>query len=301
MVTRQLQDRGITDPRVLAALGRVPRHRFVPADLAPLAYGDFPLPIGQDQTISQPYIVALMSQWAEVRPGEKVLEVGTGSGYQAAVLAELTEQVFTIEIKPELARAARALLKELGYARVQVRTGDGYQGWPEAAPFDAILVTAAAPKVPPALTAQLKEGGRLVIPLGEPRGEQTLVRLRKVQGELKGGGEAAGALRAAGQRVSSEQLAVGSWRFQIFVLLLTAHCLLDSKWRGFSPGPQQPGEQVVDRGGQAQGPAPGRHLGVQGLDFRGPPRQDILEHGRAVGRRIGADLAQAGRGVAAEV
>ena len=106
MVTRQLQDRGITDPRVLAALGRVPRHRFVPANLAPLAYGDFPLPIGQDQTISQPYIVALMSQWAEVRPGEKVLEVGTGSGYQAAVLAELTEQVFTIEIKPELARAA---------------------------------------------------------------------------------------------------------------------------------------------------------------------------------------------------
>ncbi|MFI5354442.1 MAG: protein-L-isoaspartate(D-aspartate) O-methyltransferase [Desulfobaccales bacterium] len=185
MVTRQLKKRGITDPRVLAALGRVPRHRFVSADLAPLAYGDFPLPIGQDQTISQPYIVALMSQWAEVRPGEQVLEVGTGSGYQAAVLAELTEQVFSLEIKPELARAARARLRELGYARVQVRTGDGYQGWPEAAPFDAILVTAAAPSVPPALTAQLKEGGRLVIPLGEARGEQTLVRLRKVQGELK--------------------------------------------------------------------------------------------------------------------
>ena len=185
MVTSQLQDRGITDPRVLAALGRVPRQRFVPADLAPLAYGDFPLPIGQDQTISQPYIVALMSQWAEVRPGEKVLEVGTGSGYQAAVLAELTEQVFSIEIKPELARAASALLKELGYARVQVRTGDGYQGWPEAAPFDAILVTAAAPLVPPALSRQLKEGGRLVIPLGEPRGEQTLVRLRKVRGALQ--------------------------------------------------------------------------------------------------------------------
>ncbi len=185
MVTRQLQDRGLTDPRVLAALGRVPRHRFVPADLAPLAYGDFPLPIGQDQTISQPYIVALMSQWAEVRSGEKVLEVGTGSGYQAAVLAELTEPVFTIEIKPDLARAARALLAELGYARVQVRTGDGYQGWPEAAPFDAILVTAAAPTVPPALTAQLQEGGRLVMPLGAPGGEQTLVRLRKVKGEMK--------------------------------------------------------------------------------------------------------------------
>lgn len=185
MVTHQLQDRGITDPRVLAALGRVPRHLFVPSNLAPLAYGDFPLPIGQDQTISQPYIVALMSQWAEVRPGERVLEVGTGSGYQAAVLAELTEQVFTIEIKPDLARAAAARLRELGYARVQVRTGDGYLGWPEAAPFDAILVTAAAPTVPPALPAQLKEGGRLVIPLGDLRGEQTLVRLRKVHGELK--------------------------------------------------------------------------------------------------------------------
>ncbi len=185
MVTHQLQDRGINDPRVLAALGRVPRHRFVPASLALLAYGDFPLPIGQDQTMSQPYIVALMSQWAEVRPGEKVLEVGTGSGYQAAVLAELTEQVYSIEIKPDLARAARASLRELGYARVQVRTGDGYQGWPEAAPFDAILVTAAAPTVPPALTSQLKEGGRLVIPLGEPRGEQTLVRWRKVHGALQ--------------------------------------------------------------------------------------------------------------------
>ena len=185
MVAHQLQDRGITDPRVLAALGRVPRQRFVPANLAPLAYGDFPLPIGQGQTISQPYIVALMSQWAELRPGEKVLEVGTGSGYQAAVLAELTEQVFSLEIKPELARAARALLAELGYARVQVRTGDGYLGWPEAAPFDAILVTAAASTVPPALSLQLKEGGRLVIPLGEPGGEQTLVRLRKVKGELK--------------------------------------------------------------------------------------------------------------------
>ena len=185
MVSHQLQARGLTDPRVLAALGRVPRHLFVPANLAPLAYGDFPLPIGQEQTISQPYIVALMSQWAEVRPGEKVLEVGTGSGYQAAVLAELTEQVFSIEIKPDLAQAAAALLKELGYARVQVRAGDGYLGWPEAAPFDAILVTAAAPLVPPALTAQLKEGGRLVIPLGEPGGEQTLVRLRKVKGEMK--------------------------------------------------------------------------------------------------------------------
>ncbi|MCL4504235.1 MAG: protein-L-isoaspartate(D-aspartate) O-methyltransferase [Deltaproteobacteria bacterium] len=185
MVNHQLKERGINDPRVLAAMGRVPRHRFVPAGQAALAYGDFPLPIGQNQTISQPYIVALMSQWAEIKSGDKVLEVGTGSGYQAAVLAELTEPVFTIEIKPDLARVAAAHLRELGYHRVQVRTGDGYLGWPEAAPFNAILVTAAAPKVPSALAAQLKEGGRLVIPLGETGGEQNLLRLRKIKGELK--------------------------------------------------------------------------------------------------------------------
>jgi protein-L-isoaspartate(D-aspartate) O-methyltransferase len=185
MVARQLQRRDITDPRVLVAMGTVPRHRFVPGALASRAYGDYPLPIGEDQTISQPYIVALMTQWAEVAPGDKVLEVGTGSGYQAAVLAELTEMVFSIEIRPELARQAAASLKDLGYGRVQVRSGDGYQGWPEAAPFDAILVTVAAPRVPPALTAQLKEGGRLVIPLGPSGGAQTLVRYRKVQGKLK--------------------------------------------------------------------------------------------------------------------
>ena len=184
MVARQLQRRDITDPRVLIAMGTVPRHRFVPGALASQAYGDHPLPIGGGQTISQPYIVALMTQWAEVAPGDKVLEVGTGSGYQAAVLAELTEKVFSIEIVPELARQAAARLKELGYGRVQVRSGDGYQGWPEEAPFDAILVTAAAPRVPPALAAQLKEGGRLVIPLGAPYGGQTLVRYRKVQGKL---------------------------------------------------------------------------------------------------------------------
>ncbi len=184
MVARQLQRRDITDPRVLVAMGTVPRQRFVPGALASRAYGDYPLPIGEGQTISQPYIVALMTQWAEVHPGDKVLEVGTGSGYQAAILAELSEHVFSIEVLPELARQAAARLKDLGYGRIRVRSGDGYQGWPEAAPFDAILVTAAAPRVPPALTAQLREGGRLVIPLGPPSGAQTLRRYRKVQGKL---------------------------------------------------------------------------------------------------------------------
>ena len=184
MVSRQLQGRDITDPRVLAAMGRVPRQRFVPEALASQAYGDHPLPIGWGQTISQPYIVALMTQWAEVHPGDKVLEVGTGSGYQAAVLAELTDKVFTIELLPELARQAAARLKALGYGRVQVKCGDGYQGWPEEAPFDAIVVTAAAEQVPEALERQLAEGGRLVIPLGPAGGAQTLVRWRKVKGKL---------------------------------------------------------------------------------------------------------------------
>lgn len=184
MVETQLKGRDITDPRVLAAMGKVPRHRFVPAYLAPLAYSDQPLPIGQGQTISQPYIVALMSQWGEVAPGDKVLEVGTGSGYQAAVLAELTDKVFTVELLPALAEAAKVRLQELGYRQVKVKIGDGYQGWPEEAPFDAILVTATAPEVPPALAAQLKEGGRLVIPVG--RGwVQQLIRFRKVSGKLR--------------------------------------------------------------------------------------------------------------------
>jgi protein-L-isoaspartate(D-aspartate) O-methyltransferase len=184
MVARQLQRRDITDPRVLVAMGTVPRHRFVPESLVSRAYGDYPLPIGEGQTISQPYIVALMTQWAEVHPGDRVLEVGTGSGYQAAVLAELSDQVWSIELLPELARQAASRLKELGYGRVQVSCGDGYRGWPEAAPFDAILVTAAASRIPPALAAQLKEGGRLVIPLGLPGEPQTLKRYRQVQGKL---------------------------------------------------------------------------------------------------------------------
>jgi protein-L-isoaspartate(D-aspartate) O-methyltransferase len=185
MVAEQLKGRDITDPRVLAAMGTVPRHRFVPDDLTPLAYNDHPLPIGSGQTISQPYIVALMSQWAEVNPGDKVLEVGTGSGYQAAVLAELTDQVWSIELIPELSEAAEKRLRALGYGRIRLRCGDGYQGWPEAAPFDAILVTATAPEVPPALQKQLKEEGRLVIPVGQLGSVQQLLRLRKINGELR--------------------------------------------------------------------------------------------------------------------
>jgi len=185
MVARQLQARGISDSRVLTAMNRVPRHLFVPEHLAPLAYGDHPLPIGSGQTISQPYIVAVMTEWAEIKPGQKVLEVGTGSGYQAAVLAELTDKVWTIDIRPELAAKAAGTLQALGYPQVRVKSGDGYLGWPAEAPFDAILVTAAATRVPPALEKQLQEGGRLVIPLGPEGGLQILTRYRKVQGKLK--------------------------------------------------------------------------------------------------------------------
>jgi len=184
MVTRQLMARGISDARVLMAMGKVPRHLFVPERVQDLAYGDHPLPIGSGQTISQPYIVALMTEWAEIKGGDKVLEVGTGSGYQAAVLAEITDKIFSIDIRPELAEKAASLLQSLGYRQVKVKSGDGYQGWQEEAPFDAILVTAAASKVPPALEAQLREGGRLIIPVGPPGGVQTLFRYRKAQGKL---------------------------------------------------------------------------------------------------------------------
>ena len=166
MVSKQIESRGVRDPRVLRAMRAVPRHRFVPESQQDAAYDDQPLPIGHRQTISQPYIVALMSELAAVKPGDTVLEVGTGSGYQAAVLAEMGAKVFSIEIVEPLAKRADRTLRELGYA-VKVRHGDGYAGWPDHAPFDAVVVTAAPPKIPAPLKEQLKIGGRLVIPVGK--------------------------------------------------------------------------------------------------------------------------------------
>lgn len=205
MVAEQIEARGIAAPRVLAAMRSVPRHEFVPAAQRAHAYEDRPLPIGEGQTISQPYIVALMTELAVPGPGVEVLEVGTGSGYQAAVLAACGAEVWSIEIVDPLARRAERDLARLGIDRVHVRSGDGYRGWPEAAPFDAILVTAAAPRVPGALLAQLRIGGRLVIPVGESgelqslevheRGETgftvrevTPVRFVPMTGEIREGG-----------------------------------------------------------------------------------------------------------------
>ena len=174
MVAEQIAARGIEDPRVLAAMRSVPRHAFVPAEHRDRAYEDFPVGIGHGQTISQPYVVALMTTLARVGPGDRVLEVGTGSGYQAAVLAACGAEVWTIEIVPELAERARRDLARLGYDRVHVRTGDGYRGWPDQAPFDAVLVTAAPPSVPRPLLDQLAPNGRLVIPVGEAGDVQSL-------------------------------------------------------------------------------------------------------------------------------
>jgi protein-L-isoaspartate(D-aspartate) O-methyltransferase len=158
--------RPVFGARVMAAMAKVPRHRFVPAPFSPLAYANRPLPIGHGQTISQPYIVALMTDLLDPKPGDAVLEIGTGSGYQAAVLAELVHRVYSIEIIEPVGKNAAALLQQLGYRNIETRIGDGYDGWPERAPFEAIIVTAAAPRVPPALVAQLKPGGRMVIPVG---------------------------------------------------------------------------------------------------------------------------------------
>ncbi len=166
MVERQISARGVKDERVLSALRRIPRHLFVPDAQRSEAYADHPLPIGSGQTISQPYIVAFMTEQLQLTGKEKVLEIGTGSGYQTAVLSALAAKVYSIEIRPELADEARRRLKEFGAPNVEVRTGDGYAGWPEEAPFDAIIVTAAPEKVPPPLLAQLAPGGRMVIPVG---------------------------------------------------------------------------------------------------------------------------------------
>jgi protein-L-isoaspartate(D-aspartate) O-methyltransferase len=179
MVAQQIVSRGVADSATLEAMRTVPRHAFVPRGKQADAYVDFPLPIGHGATISQPYIVALMTELARPVRGMRVLEVGTGSGYQAAVLAHIGCQVWTIEIERPLAEAAEARLAALGYTGIAVRTGDGRLGWPEAAPFDAILVTAAAEAVPPALLAQLAPGGRLVIPVDVPGGHQDLVVVEK--------------------------------------------------------------------------------------------------------------------------
>jgi protein-L-isoaspartate(D-aspartate) O-methyltransferase len=177
MVREQIIACGIRDPRVLEALRKVPRHRFVPPEMLPYAYEDSALPIGLGQTISQPYVVAFMTEALELKPQDRVLEIGTGSGYQAAVLSLLVRDVYSMEIVERLGREAEARLKEMGYANVRVRVGDGYRGWPEAAPFDAIIVTAAPPDMPPALVAQLRPGGRMVVPVG--RYVQNLIRLRR--------------------------------------------------------------------------------------------------------------------------
>jgi protein-L-isoaspartate(D-aspartate) O-methyltransferase len=185
MVADQIEARGVSDPKVLESMRQVPRHRFVPDEHLARAYGDHPLPIGSGQTISQPYIVALMSEALQASPGDRVLEIGTGSGYQAAVLAEMGLDVYTVEIIPELAERARVVLDELGYTNVMTRTGDGYFGWDEYAPFDAIMVTAAPDHLPQPLVEQLKEGGRLVIPIGPVGSFQTLWLFEKIEGELQ--------------------------------------------------------------------------------------------------------------------
>jgi protein-L-isoaspartate(D-aspartate) O-methyltransferase len=184
MVSEQIRARGVSDPAVLAAMSVVPRHRFVPSDYQPMAYEDRPLPIGHGQTISQPYIVARMSELLALKKGARVLEVGTGSGYQAAVLAEMGATVFSIEIIAALGTVAEKVLGAMGYGNLQLKIGDGYQGWPEHAPFDGIIVTCAPSHIPEPLKEQLAEGGRMVIPVGLKGGLQKLVLLRKLKGQI---------------------------------------------------------------------------------------------------------------------
>ena len=182
MVEIQIKRRGIRNPRVLDAMRKVPRHLFVPSNLERSAYTDQPLPIGHNQTISQPYIVAYMTEALRLQGDEKVLEIGTGSGYQAAVLAEIVDSVYTIEIVEPLFKTAQKTLEKLGYENIRCRAGDGYAGWPQAAPFDAIIITAAPPRIPAPLVEQLDEGGRMILPVGE--WYQELVRITKKNGKI---------------------------------------------------------------------------------------------------------------------
>ena len=184
MVEKQIKQRGVDDPQLLEALMKVPRHLFVPENIVSLAYNDTPLPIGYGQTISQPYVVALMTESLQVEKGYKVLEIGTGSGYQAAVLAEMGCQVFSVEIIKILADTAQERLNQLGYSNVEVKWGDGYFGWEEEAPFNSIIVTCAIDHVPPPLIEQLKEGGKMVIPVGPPYSLQTLWLFTKENNQL---------------------------------------------------------------------------------------------------------------------
>lgn len=185
MVKNQIEARGITDPEIIRAMKKVPRHLLVPEDQREYAYEDRPLPIGEGQTISQPYIVAYMTDLISPKKYMKVLEIGTGSGYQAAVLAEIVKEVYTIEILENLGIRAKKDLDKLGYTNIHSRIGDGYQGWPEQYPFDAIIVTAAAEKVPQPLIDQLREGGSMVIPVGESGKVQDLLLIRKIKGQIK--------------------------------------------------------------------------------------------------------------------
>ena len=185
MVQEQLIDRGIAHPGVLAAMRKTPRHWFVPSELTKLAYADRPLPIGEGQTISQPYIVALMSELLAPHKTQKVLEIGTGSGYQAAILSALAEKVFTVEIKPNLQQRTHGLLQQLNYTNIFTRRADGYYGWEEEAPFDGIMITASVDHIPPPLIQQLAEGGRLILPLGNPFSYQNLVMVTKQSGQVR--------------------------------------------------------------------------------------------------------------------
>ncbi|MFH1767779.1 MAG: protein-L-isoaspartate(D-aspartate) O-methyltransferase [Candidatus Omnitrophota bacterium] len=185
MVEEQIIARGVGDKRVISALLKVPRHEFVPFFFRHIAYIDNPLPIGYGQTISQPYIVALMTELLELKGQEKVLEIGTGSGYQAAILAELAKEVYTIEILPPLAKEAKQRLNDLGYHSIEVKCADGFLGWPQAAPFDAVIVTCAPKEIPPKLFEQLKEGGRMVIPLGDQFQELKVVLKQKGEKKIR--------------------------------------------------------------------------------------------------------------------